>query len=727
MKKEAISILVVDDTETTRNLLAGVLTERGYTVTTAASGGKALRMISAEKYNLVLLDILMPDIDGLTVLKTIRQQYSSSVLPVIVVTVKYESGDIVTALALGANDYVSKPIDFPVLFARIQNVLSRQCIEDDLRKTNAELETRVEIRTAELHHLNEGLKIEIEQRKEIEKALRRSESRYRDLYNQLPSMFFTVDRTGKILLVNEYGAKQLGYSVEELRGKPLSMLFEPNIQAAAGHFFETCFEHEDTVHHWENRKLTKEGAVLWVRDTARFAFDASGKPSLFIICEDITEARLLSEKLSYQASHDDLTGLVNRREFNNRLQRILDTAKTDGSEHALCYLDLDKFKIINDTCGHTAGDDLLRQLGNLLQSQARKRDTLARLGGDEFGILMEHCSLEQARRLANAVRKIIKNFGFIWEDQQFTIGVSIGLVLITENSESISNILRDADAACYIAKEMGRNRIHEHRDSDSTILRKQSEKKWGLNIDRSLQEKRFELYCQPIDTLNHNVDSGGYYEFLLRMKTPQGDLVNPAAFLPTAVRLNRSSKLDRWVISTLFKWLQRNQNQLKDLTLCSINLSAHSMAEREFLDFVIEQFATSGISPTKICFEITETATTTNFLVSKQLILSLKKLGCIFAVDDFGNSLSSFNFVKSLPFDYLKIDAELSKNILANEINLAMAKSIIEISHVMGKKTIAKGIENKSTLDKMKVIGIDYAQGYYLGRPQPLNRLLLVK
>jgi diguanylate cyclase (GGDEF)-like protein/PAS domain S-box-containing protein len=635
---------------------------------------------------------------------------------------------------------VAKPVDFPVLFARIQSIISRQSIEKDLNRAKTQLETRVEMRTEEVHRLNEGLKSEIElrkqveqtlrkeirQRKDIEKALRSSESRYRDLFNQLPSMFFTVDPTGKTLLVNEFGARQLGYSVEEIRGKPFSILFEPNIQAAAEHFLKTCLQHKDTVHNWENRKLTKEGAVLWVKDTARFVYDASGKPCLFIICEDITEARTLSEKLSYQASHDDLTGLVNRREFNNRLQRILDTAKTDGSEHALCYLDLDEFKIINDTCGHTAGDDLLRQLGSLLHSQARKRDTLARLGGDEFGILMEHCSLEQARRLANAVRKIIKNFRFVCEDQQFTLGVSIGLVPITKNRESISNILRDADSACYIAKEMGRNRIHEHQDSDSITLRKQSEKKWGLNIDRSLQEKRFELYCQPIDSLNQNADSTGHYELLLRMKTPEGDLIKPAAFLPTALRLNRSIRLDRWVISTLFKWLKRNQNQLKDLVLCSINLSAHSMAERKFLDFVIEQFETSGISPTKICFEITETATTTNFLVSKQLILSLNKLGCIFAIDDFGNNLSSFNFVNSLPFDYLKIDAEFSKNLLVNETNLAMTKSINEISHVMGKKTIAKGIENKPTFDKLKEIGIDYAQGYYIGRPSPLDRLLLV-
>ncbi|MEN8131541.1 MAG: EAL domain-containing protein [Pseudomonadota bacterium] len=738
MNKDVTSILVVDDTETTRKLLSGVLSGKGYEVTSAASGQQALELIGQRRFNLVLLDILMPDIDGYTVLKTVRKQHTPSELPIIVVTVKHDPLDIVEALALGANDYVAKPIDFPVLFARIQTLLSHQITENELRNTKVELEKRVATRTAELHQLNEGLKHEIEQRKlseqnlrveirqreTVEKALRSSERGYRDLYDHLPSMFFTVDPQGKILSVNEFGAGQLGYKVETLLNQPFSSLFEPNMRATTKEYIASCFQDQDTVHRWECRKLTKQGAELWFRDTARVVRDVSGRNSLFIICEDITEARILSEKLSYQATHDDLTRLVNRREFNKRLQRILDTTKLDESEHALCYLDLDEFKIINDSCGHTAGDDLLRQLGKLLQTQVRTRDTLARLGGDEFGILMEHCSLEQAYRLANSVRESVENLHFTWDNQQFSIGVSIGLLPLTKNSGSISNVLHAADEACYRAKKSGRNRIHEYRDNNDPTPGKQSGPQWGLHIDRALLEKRFALDHQAIEPLNGHLEQGFFYELLIRMKDPQGKILQPSTFLSAARRLNRSEILDRWVISALVQWLQNNPAQMNGVFLCSINLSAHSIASKEFLDYVIRLFDSSGIPPTKICFELPLATAAANLTGSQQLITSLKKLGCKLAIDDFGTRLSSFHLAKSLPVDYLKIDGELIKNIVTDETALIMTKSINEISHVMGQKTIAKSVEDESTYNKLKEIGFDYAQGYYIGHPSAISNLV---
>ncbi|MCP4410140.1 MAG: EAL domain-containing protein [Gammaproteobacteria bacterium] len=737
MNKDVTSILVVDDTETTRKLLTGALTGKGYEVTSAASGWQAMELIGQRRFNLVLLDIMMPDIDGYTVLKSVRNQHTPAELPIIVVTIKHDPLDLVEALSLGANDYVTKPIDFPILFARIQTLLSHQLTENELRNTKVDLENRVASRTAELHQLNEGLKHEIEQRKRseqnlrieikqretMEKALRGSERRYRDLYDHLPSMFFTVDPQGKILSVNEFGAEQLGYTIGTLLNQPFSSLFKPNMHATTEQYITTCFQDQDTVHRRENRKLTKQGAELWFRDTARVVRDVSGKDSLFIICEDITEARILSEKLSYQATHDDLTSLVNRREFNKRLQRILDTTKLDESEHALCYLDLDEFKIINDSCGHSAGDELLRQLGRLLQTQVRTRDTLARLGGDEFGILMEHCSLEQANRLANTVRKSVKNFHFTWNGQQFSIGVSIGLLPLTKNSGPISSVLHMADEACYRAKKSGRNCIYEFRDNSDITPCKQNGLQWGLHIDRALLEKRFALDYQAIAPLNGYLEQGFFYELLIRMRDPRGKILQPSTFLSAARRLNRSEVLDRWVISALVQWLQNNPAQMDRLFLCSINLSAHSIAAKEFHDFIIRLFDSSGIPPTKICFEIPLATAAANLMGSQQLITSLKGLGYKFAIDDFGTKLSSYHLVKSLPVDYLKIDGELIKNIVSDETALIMAKSINEIGHVMDQKTIAKSVEDEPTYNKLKEIGFDYAQGYYIGCPSSMVKL----
>lgn len=737
MDEENVSILVVDDTETTRNLLAGILCKKGYRVSSARGGKQALELLAKQRFNLILLDIVMPEVDGYAVLKEIRQRHPPSELPVIVVTIKHDSHDIVKALDLGANDYVAKPIDFPVLFSRIKTLLTYQRSESHLKKTKSDLERRVQLRTFELSNLNLGLqqqidhrkkietnlRTEINHRKDVEESLRRSERRYRELYEHLPSMFFTLDRMGCIRSVNEFGARQLGYTPEELRGKPFLMLYHRIMHDAVRDFLERCFTDDSTVHRWENRKRHKEGDTLWVRDTARVVTGINGRTNLFIICEDITEARILSEKLSYQATHDDLTGLVNRREFKKRLQRILDTARTEHSKHALCYLDLDEFKVINDTCGHSAGDELLRQLGNLLMSQARKRDTLARLGGDEFGILMEHCSIEQATRLANAIREQIKDFRFGWENQQFGIGASIGLVTINEKSESLSSVLRAADGACYLAKKEGRNRIHAYREGKDTALDTQGVTQWGLRIDRALDERRFELFYQSIDTLNGGQRDRSYFELLLRMKDPDGKLVLPATFLTAAQRLNRSIRLDRWVVATTFNWLSNHPKQLNSLNLCSINLSPHSIVNKEFLGYVVEQIDEYDIPAEKICFEITENAAATNLSSAKQLISTLNELGCSFALDDFGNCLSSFDFLRSIPVDYLKISGELIKGLRRDKLSLSIVKSINEISHVMGKKTIAGTVEDENTLLLVREIGFDFAQGFWINYPQPIDGL----
>ncbi|MGH6610192.1 MAG: diguanylate cyclase domain-containing protein, partial [Burkholderiaceae bacterium] len=352
--------------------------------------------------------------------------------------------------------------------------------------------------------------------------------------------------------MNKFGAEYVGYSVAELVGQPVQLLFREQDKKALQERFTACLQAPDIIHRWEICKRRKNGHPLWVRESARVMNDVKGNPCVLIVCEDISEAHDLSQQLSHQASHDDLTGLVNRREFERRLQRVLKTAREDGSEHALCYLDLDQFKIINDTCGHIAGDELLRRLADLLKKSVRQRDTLARLGGDEFGVLMEQCSLSQARQVADELRKMIERFRFTWDNAQFHVGASVGLVPITAGSEDISSVLSAADSACYVAKDAGRNRVHEYDVGDTLTSRRDTEIKRVLQIDRALEEGRFTLYYQPIVPVATGKTTGLHYELLVRMRASDGRILAADAFLQTAERFNLVPKLDRWVVDAAF-------------------------------------------------------------------------------------------------------------------------------------------------------------------------------
>lgn len=564
---------------------------------------------------------------------------------------------------------------------------------------------------------------DITERKRAESALRASEERHRVLYDDIPSMYFTVGAKGTILSVSRFGAQQLGYTRKELVGTSIIDLFHDQDKETAKQMLEKTLSEPNRLHRWEIRKVRKHGTMLWVQETARVVKGADGQSTLLIVCEDITEARQLSEELSYQASHDVLTRLVNRREFEHRLMRTLQSARKGKNKHALCYLDLDQFKVINDTCGHVAGDELLRQLGEVLRGKVRQRDTLARLGGDEFGVLMEHCSLTQASRVANALQKAIQEFRFVWKDKRFSIGVSIGLVPIDEASEDVESVLRMADEACYAAKDAGRNRTHIYHKADTDLARRRGEMQWVSRINRALDEDRFHLVFQPIAPIVTADDDGDHYELLLRMEGDEGRLVPPGAFLPAAERYNLSTKVDSWVVAKALEWLTSNPKHLASLAMCSINLSGHSLREDTFLEFVVRQFNKTKIPPEKICFEVTETAAIANLSSATRFIKALKELGCLFALDDFGSGLSSFAYLKNLPVTFLKIDGSFVKNIVEDPIDFVIVNSINEIGRVMGKKTIAEFVENESILQMLREIGIDYAQGYYIGRPRLLTEM----
>ncbi len=570
---------------------------------------------------------------------------------------------------------------------------------------------------------------DITERKQAEEALSKEKERAQVTLHSIGDAVITTDAAGIVQYVNPVAETLTGWTLAEAQGQPLAQVFNivnEETRQPASDPVKRCLA-EGRIMGLANHTLllSLAGREYAIQDSVAPIRGPQGE--LFgtvLVFRDITEARLLSQTISYQAAHDDLTGLLNRREFERRLQRVLHTARFEQTEHALCYLDLDQFKLINDTCGHVAGDELLRQVSNLLKDQIRKRDTLARLGGDEFGVLMEHCSVQQAWRVADTLRSAVESFRFIWEDKYFSIGVSIGLAPITPASGDINRVLSAADAACYMAKEQGRNRIHIYQPDDAELAQRHGEMQWATRIPRALEEDRFRLFWQPIVPVTRGNDQRLHFELLLRLEDEVGRLIAPGAFLASAERYNLSTRLDRWVISAAFEWLLAHPHELQQLGLCTINLSGHSMSDQAFLAFIMHQFEVTAIPPEKICFEVTETAAIANLTIATQFIKALKARGCCFALDDFGSGLSSFAYLKNLPVDFLKIDGAFVKDIADDPTSCAIVKSINEIGQIMGKQTVAEFVENEPILEKLRQMGVDYAQGYLIGRPMPLKEML---
>ncbi len=565
------------------------------------------------------------------------------------------------------------------------------------------------------------------EREDAARALRASEFRFRDLYDKTPAMFMTVDSNGTILSVNDFGAAQLGYRPEDLIGRQAIDVHAEQHRKTLNRRIDFCFAKPNRIQHWETGLLHRHGEEIHSRTSARVVSGPSDDPQLLMVCEDITETRNLSERLKHQASHDALTGLVNRREFESRLEALLASSREKGGEHVLCYLDLDQFKIINDTCGHVAGDELLRQLAGVLNERMRRSDTLARLGGDEFGILMTSCSLEDGYRISEKIRAAIEDFRFHWQRMSFDVGVSIGVVPVNASSGGMADLLSAADTACYAAKDEGRNRVHVATPEDHELERRRGEMQMVSRINDALEEDRFQLFVQPIVPLASvdGVTETGptSYEVLLRMREPSGRIVPPGAFLPAAERYSLGPKIDTWVVSSALQWLSRNPEAYERMGALSINLSGASLDRHGVLERIIQEFQRTEVPPERICFEVTETAAVANLSSAIRFINALKGLGCQFALDDFGSGLSSFAYLKSLPVDVLKIDGVFVKDMLDDPIDRAMVKSINEMAHVMGKKTVAEFVENDALIDVLIALGVDYAQGYAVGHPTPIDNL----
>lgn len=430
-------------------------------------------------------------------------------------------------------------------------------------------------------------------------------------------------------------------------------------------------------------------------------------------------------QLRYQARHDALTGLVNRQELERRLQQALQDVKLHRANHVFCYMDLDQFRVINDTCGHLAGDEMLRQISMILSQRIRAEDTFARLGGDEFGLLLSYCQVEKAIEIAAQLRQMVETFRFMHEGRLFQTGISIGIVEITSDLKDVGQITRHADAACYVAKDNGRNQIHLFHPEDDVLLKRHVEMEWVLRINEAIEHNEFVLYCQGIFPLQ-NKELPPFYEILIRKRDEHGGIIPPAEFLPSAERYHLMTKIDRWVIQHAFMALQplfRMQSGINPF-IVSINLSGMSLGDAQLLPYIQNCFETYEIPPTHVCFEVTETSAIINIDNTIKLILELQKLGTRFMLDDFGSGMSSFSYLKHLPVNFLKMDGAYVKDITSSKVDLAMAKAIQSVAQSMEIQTIAEYVEDEATLDCLKEMGVAYAQGFYLNRPLPLSEAL---
>ena len=428
----------------------------------------------------------------------------------------------------------------------------------------------------------------------------------------------------------------------------------------------------------------------------------------------------LSAKLSHHLRHDILTGLANRRAFELRLKSSLESAKQEERQHIFCFIDIDYFHRINDACGYTAGDELLRQLGALLSHQRRSGDIAARLGSDQFGLILSDCSLQDGQQIVQQIHQQMKAFVFHWEEGNYDLNTSIGLIPVNSDSESVTALFSAAETACNVAKDQGRNRIHTGGAQDALLTRRLTEIQWISRINRAITENRFQLYYQTIEPINPIESEGEHYEILIRLEGDDGRIISPGEFLPAAEHYHLTPQIDRWVIRNTIGWLNDHPDQLQALSLCSINLSGLSMGDEEMLNFIQETLAQSEVPPGKICFEVTETAAISHLDATVNFMQVLKASGIRFSLDDFGTGLFSFAYLRTLPVDFLKMDGMFVRHIDRNIIDWTLVKSINDMGQIMGKQTIAEFVENEDIHHQLHEIGVNYAQGYLLSKPSPL-------
>jgi len=571
----------------------------------------------------------------------------------------------------------------------------------------------------------EGTLTDITERKKAETAVFQAKERAQVTLQSIGDAVITTDSTGRIDYMNPVAESLTGWESREAQGQKigdvLTVINELTREAAESPVVR-CLRAGQVLGLSEHTALvSRRGQEIAIQDSAAPIRDRAGNLiGAVMVFHDVSKERRLHRALHYQASHDALTGLINRREFENRLNAAVEAAKQDqGARHALLYLDLDQFKLVNDTCGHPAGDQLLKQITGMLQSRIRVGDTLARLGGDEFGILLQDCELDQALRIADTLRQAIRDYRFIWQDGVLAVGVSIGIVEITKETATVANLMSAADVACYTAKDAGRNRVELYQAD--RVPERHREMHWVSKLTRACDDSSFELFYQPIVPIGTTSDEREHFELVLRLRDENGAWVTPAQFIPAAERYNVMPSIDRWVVrQTLDRVVYRGASGMKPFTV-AVNLSGTSLNDERFLEYLITELGNHELAEGSMCFEITETAAIANLGNVVHFMRELKTRGCRFALDDFGSGLSSFMYLKTLPVDYLKIDGQFVENVVRDPIDRSMVEAISQVGRAMGILTIAERVESEEVLLELGRLGIAFAQGFHIALPKPIG------
>lgn len=530
-----------------------------------------------------------------------------------------------------------------------------------------------------------------------------------------------TDALNRVRYLNPLAEQLTGWTANEAAGHPLERIFRLQVpDAGQSHpAFAGGLQGPAVGLQKFSNLIRKDGSLLTIQDaTAPLRGNRHKVMGQVLVFRDATDSRALAERLRWQAAHDALTDLPNRREFEHCLGKLVAEAHALDAKHVLLYIDLDQFKVINDTCGHGAGDALLKRLASQLKARLRRNDVIARLGGDEFGVLLADCTIEDGRELVEGLRAAVASQRFEWEGKVFETTCSIGYVAITRTSPSAAQLLSHADAACYVAKDKGRNRTQEYFGGKD-CTRKRLEMEWAVRIKQALDEGRFALYYQTIIPIVETQGLPVQREILLRMIDENGEVVPPAQFIPAAEKYSLMTAIDRLVVTKTLDWLVANPVDAKRY-VWSINLSGQSLGDEAFLGFIAAELRRTEIPGERLCFEITETAAIADLARAQRFIAELKQLRCRFALDDFGSGMASYAYLKNLPVDCIKIDGGFIKGMVNDAIDQVMVESIHRVGQLMGIRTVAEFVENAAILARLKTIGVDYAQGFHLHRPEPL-------
>lgn len=561
---------------------------------------------------------------------------------------------------------------------------------------------------------------DITSRKITEERLFQRETNLSHYYDQQPVMMVTLDEHNRIQQANQFAEQLLGYCADDILGHRLREFY---LHADALIPRQVLLQPKQAINGVWRRDIEyrhADGQTVWIRENIRPLVETG---HLLIVGEDVTETRALAEQLKYQAEHDLLTGSYSRNFFENALKQALKDVSDDTRTHAMLYIDLDQLKVLNDTAGHEAGDAAIQFCASMLEEVLPYNTILARMGGDEFAILLKDCTELDAKRLASMIINTLSEHAFLWEDIRLNLTCSIGIRLIDHTAASPQMVHAQADTACHAAKEEGRNRFNMYCLDDVELRRREQEMNSVNLVHNALANQRIELFAQQILGLS-NDDAGMHFEILIRIKNAEGDYISPGIFMPASERYNIAHLLDKQVVSQTLAWFEHHPQALEKLSLCSINLSGHSMGNKEFIAYLLNTLEHSSVPCSKICLEITETAAMSNMNQAIAFFTQVKALGCQIALDDFGSGLSSFGYLKKLPVDIVKIDGIFVQEMDINEVDHLMVRSINDLAHKMGKKTVAEFVENPAIIEQLIELDVDYAQGYYIGKPKPLAELV---